>query len=550
MANIYENAEKQEDGRYRMRESITLDKNSMVKKLPLSESVILNEEKFSPKGAYRFKIWEVGKFNLNGRCYDRVIEQVINGKKATLGFANHPLDEGDVTKTFSVAKNPQIVEGWMTADFYLVGKYGELAEEILERGGPIGVSSSALGELDGDGYVLSENFELERYGDWVDVPSNNYYHTKDETYIEESQEESIGKNVTIINNENLHKGENLNEEHIMSDNVKKLQEKTLELNVRQLLTEANKTDDPYARLNELMEIKSVVDDADLKGKVVEGLMKSISETEATIKTFAEKGMKFDETNEELSKTQEAHKGASEELEALKEEKAKLDELSEASKKVIEDLKEDISKAKKELEEIKGQAELSEKKANILERERDEAVTKIAQLMTEQDEEEEVEDEEEGEEEPKEEGKKKEAVLDDEGKPVIEESSKEEAPKDADKVAISEKKKGEIAEARKNRNKAALRKMHRKMEKTREQKMVFTETSKVLSFYRDAVRQNPELRTIKEAILACKTVEDAQILALRQENLNESRIRSKEIAESRKPSVVKKSDDLKLNNGLW
>jgi len=345
---IFSNAEKITDTLYRFRENYSISKDNLVK-LPLTEEKMLVEGKdYKTNGAYTFKIWEKGKFNLNERCYDKVIEKVLKESVTTIGLANHPKDEVDVLKTFAVSKNPRLVDNWLCADFYLVGDAGALAEEILSKGGVIGLSSSALGELDNDGYVKEDNFQLERYGDWVDYPSNGVFQNKEESCIKESIninqdiEKDYIKNENIINYNNI----NLKNNRIKDMSKQSLEEKNFILSMNSLIEKAEVIpvlEDKIKSYEELLEWC----DIDYGNEIKEKITTRLSELNNELKEFAIKGKETDglkEANSTLIKENEDLKIRVEELSKISEESfIKLDELKDYSKKLKELY--DVSNAK-------------------------------------------------------------------------------------------------------------------------------------------------------------------------------------------------------------
>lgn len=351
---IFSNMEKITDTLYRFRENYSISKDNLIK-LPLTEEKMLVEGKdYKTNGAYTFKIWEKGKFNLNERCYDKVIEKVLKEGATTIGLANHPKEEVDVLKTFAVSKNPRIIDNWLCADFYLVGDAGALAEEILSKGGVIGLSSSALGELDSEGYVKEDNFQLERYGDWVDYPSNGIFQNKEESIIKENF--NINKDIenNCIKNENIINYNNINLKNNRIDSMSKqsLEEKNFILSMNSLIEKAEilpVLEDKIKSYEELLEWCDIEYGAEIKEKIDKRLLELNSELkEFAIKGKETDGLKVD--NSKLITENEELKIRVEELTKISEESfIKLDELKDYTKKLKELY--DVNRAKSNSKKI-------------------------------------------------------------------------------------------------------------------------------------------------------------------------------------------------------
>jgi len=153
--------------------------------------------------------------NLNGRVYPKSLwERVYKEGKfnGSLCLADHPSDDSDgsVKDIAGVWNNFQVKEDVATADLTVVGKYGQLMLEIVNADGKIGFSTVGLGELEENGKVVNPNsFEYERV-DFVTVPSQQVFATK----------ENLGENLNISVN-NLKEITNNNK--IICDNI--IQEK-------------------------------------------------------------------------------------------------------------------------------------------------------------------------------------------------------------------------------------------------------------------------------------------------------------------------------------
>jgi hypothetical protein len=145
--------------------------------VPLKEAVV-NGKTYPALGVYTFPFTRPGQKNLNGRIYpyslwDRIFAQYRD--QSTLGLMNHPEDDGDPKNIWCVWKNLRYNEDRTlgVADCYIIdNEWGKTALGVLENGGPVGLSSSGLGDFEVDGVTVDPNtYELERVADWVLNPS-------------------------------------------------------------------------------------------------------------------------------------------------------------------------------------------------------------------------------------------------------------------------------------------------------------------------------------------------------------------------------------------
>ena len=339
MKRFLEGLEKVDGKRYRLRETYYLD-SSTIEKTSLSESTLVESytgETFPVHNKYSVRVWD-RSFNLNGRNYGNILETVVHKQPVTLGFTNHPADgKEDVREYFAIEKNPHIREdGWLWIDLYFVGTYGRLAEEILSKGGPIAVSSSALGDLDEKGNVLVEGFELERYADWVDKGANGqqqFYASVTET-IKNTDKNNLNKeSVTIYTDSTKNTGEK---------EMTTINEKVLKLNIIQLIEKANTISNPKDRLNELNLISEYLSDCD--DQLVSKYKEAIAITTNELDELTKKGEQFgslQETitslNSEIENLNNDKEASNKEYATLKEQYESIIALYEESKKKEEKL---------------------------------------------------------------------------------------------------------------------------------------------------------------------------------------------------------------------
>jgi chromosome segregation ATPase len=535
LKKLYEGTERLEDGRYRIIEKMEMTPNR-VKKLPLQESILIEGSETPCRGAYTFKIWELDQKNLNERVYSTPLaKRVIEQDKVTLGLSNHPEDDGDVRDIFAVEKNPRVEEGWMVTDFFLVGDKGGHVKEILEAGGSIGVSSSALGELnESTGEVMVESFELERYGDHVMNPSNGYENQLVKTtQMGESVQNEENKPSEIdltISNELTEKTERYN---VMSTKEQKLHEKVLTTNIKALLKEAKNISDEYNRLNSLEEIMTYFDEDFANDGLRESVEVSIKETKTEIAELTAKGREAETLAKKVEESEEATKT--------------LEEAMAEKEKELAVLKEAMTETKKRYQRVKGLVEKSNdskeltEKVEIMEREKDEAVQGVVDNQSKL-----------------EEAEKGLKVIEAERDSLVEAVKTLEGERDSLTEAVKKSSKRTTA-IKERKTKRPISSRDRKITEKVAQKYggkEFTESDKVVDYYEYSVKKNPKLAEIKEKVLESKTVSDAQIRILRfenQEDIKEDlRRREKEMKflDEFGDLPLQESKTLSLKDGLW
>ena len=326
--NTFLEGAKKIGNRYRLQEKIIVK----PEKIATTEKILIEGKSYEPKTKYRFKVWN-SDFNANGRNYANILNKVVKENRTTIGLMNHPEDEPDTRNIFGVEKNPRIdSDGWLSVEFYPCGEYGKLISDIIDNDGPLEISSSALGDIDNNGYVLEEGFELERYFDIVTDCSNrlvqfpNYTLKHEEGNLEKVSDEGIsnreitesvvkqhGDNATDSNN----RGEN-----IMPENEKLLKE-TMKMNIKSLIKDSDKTENLHEKKEILQSAHSYAQNLEEKD-LNEEIEKKLEEVNNEIKVLSEKGLQTDSLNESIKKLTEDKKILMKEVTTLNEEIAVLE----------------------------------------------------------------------------------------------------------------------------------------------------------------------------------------------------------------------------------
>ncbi len=140
---------------------------------------------------YSVPIWKLNEKNQNNRIYPYSLgEKIVEQNLITYCYNNHPDNElsQDYNSVKAIAKNPQILENKLCVDIHLVDKpFGEKLKEIVNAGSEIGVSSVGYGSLNENNEIITEEYELVRYLDFVLHPSYNVYITDENNSISNSE---------------------------------------------------------------------------------------------------------------------------------------------------------------------------------------------------------------------------------------------------------------------------------------------------------------------------------------------------------------------------
>jgi hypothetical protein len=285
----------------------------------------------------------VSKFteNLNGRIYNRKLdERLINEgfAEGTLSLADHPEDDGSITRICGVWHNPRIDDKFSYGDWYLVGEHGQLIAETIKAGGKIGVSRVGFGEILEDGKTVDpDSYELQRYGDAVISPSQEVFATFEnldesiEHISESTQKQEIKEQEkNILENKNTNILLNvLENKEVKTDMSEKFIEASIRMQVKQVLKEAENSDKPVEAIKELQEVRKTIP---------ETMVEDIVKIEACVTKLQEK------VESDKIAAQTALKEKTGTLESVQKEYA-------IACKTIEQLKEKLEKASKIVEKV-------------------------------------------------------------------------------------------------------------------------------------------------------------------------------------------------------
>ena len=391
----YEGCEKLADGRYRIHEKMTT--TPIKSKEPITEKIIVEGKEVSPKRKYTFLVWKKdiktrdgSGENGNGRNYSDVIPRVIEENRPTFTLADHPLDgcEADSVRITGCGKNYRMIDNWLACDWYPLGEIGNRLADGFDLGVPATISSSVLGALDDDGYVVNDSsFFLERILDnLIDFPSNGVFHYSDHneqidddyaftTISEQGFKESANKeNVTIYNKESnivessekeqndkaddSKDNENIGEKKMPENTMNELAEQSMILNIKSMLKDADKLENPFERKESLVSADSFA--MKLTEKTLhEEISKKIEDAENEIKELSTKGMQTDDLTDKCKALEDEVAKTNGELETIKAEKAEIEEKLKTVTTMYEEAQYNASKV-----ELDKNAELTEKNHNL------------------------------------------------------------------------------------------------------------------------------------------------------------------------------------------
>ena len=386
-----EGCEKLADGRYRIHEKMTV--TPIKCKEPITEKIMVEGKEVSPKRKYTFLVWKKDKvigdgsgINGNQRNYSLVIPRTIKENRPTFTLADHPQDgcDADSVRITGCGKNYRMIGDWMATDWYPLGEIGNRLADGFDLGVPATISSSVLGELDDNGYVVdSDTYFLERILDnLIDFPSNGVYHYADHnehmnddysftTISEHGFKESTQKeNLTILDNkqnitesaENTQNDkavekesdDSIGEEKMPENTNDELIQQSMMLNIKSMIKDAENMDSPFDKKEALVSADSFAKKLTDDTLHVE-ICKKIEDTDNEIKELSAKGLQTDDLANKCKALEDENKKVSDELEALKAEKADIEE---KLKTVTNMYEEEQYKASED--ELEKSAELEEK----------------------------------------------------------------------------------------------------------------------------------------------------------------------------------------------
>lgn len=141
---------------------------------PLDESATVE------KGKWIAPVWKLDIRNLNGRIYPTALaERIVKESSRTIAYDGHEAayqSGAEYSIAKAVCSNPRIEDGCLWGDIDFVDDaYRERLETLVSKGIAIGVSSCGYGDIDDEGVVIPEAYELVRFLDFVTSPAGEVY---------------------------------------------------------------------------------------------------------------------------------------------------------------------------------------------------------------------------------------------------------------------------------------------------------------------------------------------------------------------------------------
>jgi len=352
--------EKREDGKYRLIENFILLPDA-IKKISLKENVQTVEhdgKKFNCVGAYTFPISRPDRENYNERIYTSSLwKKVISEQKeiwdGVFGLCDHPENDngGSVKDAWCVWHNVRMNEdkSLTLADAYLFGTWGEHAQKALDAGGKLGMSSVGYGDFKADGKTIDENsYEIERPADWVLNPSYGVFGTLEhivKTNEKKSKEEKITKISILSTKENTNKVEAKQKEKDIMSKQDILLEKNFEWHVKSKLKDIKTIESLQEKLKEYKELLTIFEDVDFADDLKKKVENDRDEVNKQILDLALKGKDFDSVNESKDTLTKEKKELSNKYVKLDGEYKELQEKFDVSVTMLDDLKNYTNKLK-------------------------------------------------------------------------------------------------------------------------------------------------------------------------------------------------------------
>jgi hypothetical protein len=351
----------------------------------------------------KFRVWRLPVTrmdvkNANGRIYPRQLWVNVKDQQKDLwqglcGLCDHPKDDNDpglfrdqavVWHDFEIPQDGKVCYGYGT----FVGPYGQLAQEILDAGGRVGLSSSGFGDVDKRTRVVDpDTFQIERLADIVLNPSQSVYGSLEDTHSEpvlqspnqtieysRNQAEEMSLEGRAVKESTIPQSHILKEKNMATvDAVKmteaapisaatsKMEEKMFRKYVETFMNDLGKFENPMARLKEAAEILDMFEDGiapDLRESVEARVIKERDD----LVVLVEKAVDVQKTlGVDLEALKENAPKIVEKAMALKDQVTDYEQLSEALTERNKELAEESKSLKKQLEEMKKGTEESANK---------------------------------------------------------------------------------------------------------------------------------------------------------------------------------------------
>jgi len=487
-----------------------LVENKSIKNKPLIEEVtILTEDKKQLRciAAYTFPISRPNQENLNGRVYSNTLwENVIKKKmgEGAFGLMDHPKEDGSMKDTACVWKNVRFNENksLVICDCYLFSTWGQHLKDAIDAGANVGLSSVGWGEFaEDDKSVLPESYELERPADFVLDPSYQVFGKAEDIIQHETQEQKINKKeISSLEEEDI---QNKDENKVvnMSDKLRKLEERDFRHKINNAITDIEKIISIPNKLKEYKEIYTYWEDVDYATDLKEKVEKKIKEVQTEYDNILSKGEKFDrvlekavskkiEVAENKTKIVEKANKKTEDIKTLKEKYKLSIKLLSETKDYIKKLKTLYQKNQLKLETMV-EKNSYEENVSLLNSLKEDLTKKETEIKTLE---------------------KENKLYEKEFNKLVVRKNKRKAIKEASISSLEkEAKKQEIQE------KIEIEKQI-KIDKVRS--IHIRNDNEVEEYYEDLLEGDPKVEYLKEDILDCKTLVEAQMIYIKYKDILE------------------------------
>jgi len=296
---------------------------------------------YKAKAIYTFPISRPNKENLNGRVYNKKLwENQIKKLKevSTYGLMDHPKTEGSTKDFWCVWRNLRFNEtsDLIVADAYLVGSYGQDVLEALEAGGPVGLSTSGFGEFLEDKKTIDpESFELERVADFVFNPSYEVFGSQT-NLVSKAEEVKVIEEIVKTDEENKMEDKKVKDEEKVKEIVEDSMTRSFKSNLALSFKQAKKKTSVQERIESYTDLIECIEEGladELKEQISKELVlekealenKAITENTDLIEGLKSEVVELKATKVDL---EEKYKNSTELLDSLKVYSTKLKEMYE------------------------------------------------------------------------------------------------------------------------------------------------------------------------------------------------------------------------------
>jgi len=268
--------------------------------------------------AFTFPVSRPGEINLNERIYPhRLWERVFERRQGEgrMGLCDHASETSDqpggsVKDAFCVWRNLRFNEDrtLVLADCYLFGQWGQHMKDALDATAEPGFSTVGFGDFLDDGKTIDpETYDLDHPADWVLDPSYQVFgNLEDEIKVEGE----IVRIAPIVREALNEKGEPR-----MSTPLEKTQEKALRRQIEGMVKNASEKTNPIEKMKALEDAKEFLSDGAFP-ELLETVETQRVSTQKEIDTLAEKGLTVESQEQKIVALEEGAGPLNEKIKSL------------------------------------------------------------------------------------------------------------------------------------------------------------------------------------------------------------------------------------------